>query len=943
MPLQPPGSFSWGRAASVDPAVVLGDALARHLTPLRLQLVVASLPGGSQLARRHPQALTDPGQTLQAVWSEGLAAPFCKRMECLSVEAAEALELAGWTVSPADPLHGLSDEVSAPALDPALRRLSASVRAQLAASEAGTVVVQGPSGSGCSAVAGLVAEDPRIHAAYPGGVLVGMMGPNDDLLDILRDWGAARNHWRLARAEDLSAAISQLRVMLSGQRALLVLDDVGDIQAVKAVWAGLGEPHQVLLTTHTPVPAGLAVHRISLSRLSSKTSERLLAAWAGAAASTRAGGTLLRTVAGRPSLVVRAGRLIGGSRPWLSPGQLLTAVTTASRDGTVSDLEEAIIDAGIRTAPAGFAETLYGMCVLPAAPASLPVDLLSTVLGAGRWEAHRIALADVGFLERVGPGRWRIPKVVLRVARRHAARIPQLMRESLRRARSWTRRRLVEAGLRWRDAGPLGTLARELRIDRRVLVALLGRDPAGLPDAERVPFALVSWLMSRESVQALASRGGELRMHPWHGATRRWLVAELLRNNRRQDASRLLSTIIQESRQAKDIAGQVDAAIQLARLHQERGRPAPARALLEDAVTLAEQARDRRREAEGCLALGELLDAASEDRAAVQVLWRSVALFRDGGEHARAAHATGRLGDLAQRAGQFDVAAERFRMQAALADAARDQDGVASAELRLGRLSLATGDPAGAVHWLERALASWDERGAGDGPKALGSLLGALAEASFATGEPEQGLVYGKRRVEEARQCGDRGEEGAAIGELACLLASTGARTEALALLSSALYRDRSIGDKRSEAHHLLSAGAAHGPRREPSRALVCFEAARLVAEEVGWRAGVAQALEGVATAEAALSQGALALRDARAALAIHRRLGEPVALARWQVLYGGLLIASGATQEGRQMMSGGANSLARLGWTPDQIAELVDGGASFSLGAGVNRLAHRA
>ena len=259
---------------------------------------------------------------------------------------------------------------------------------------------------------------------------------------------------------------------------------------------------------------------------------------------------------------------------------------------------------------------------------------------------------------------------------------------------------------------------------------------------------------------------------------------------------------------------------------------------------------------------------------------------------------------------------------------------MARAELRLGKLSLATGDPAGAVHWLERALASWDDKGAGDGPETLGGLLEALAEACFVTDAPEQGLAYGRRRVEEARQRGDRVEEGAAIGDLARLLASSGARQDALELLSSALQRDRSIGDKRSEAHHLLSAGAAHGARREPSRAVVCYEAARVVAEEVGWRAGVAQALEGITTAEAALGQLGPALRDARAALAIHQRLGEQVALARWQVLYGGLLIASGAAQEGRGMMSAGAKSLARLGWTPDQIAGLVDGGAAFSLGA---------
>jgi len=918
----------------VDPSVVLGDALARHLTPFRLQLIVASLPGGTQLARRHPQVLSDPGSALQAAWSEGLAAPFRKRMEAISTELVEALDLAGWNVPRGDLLEGITDEVTAPALDPSLRRFAAGVRKRLAERGGRTVVVQGPAGSGCSAVAGLIAEDPRVHEAFPGGVLVGLMTQDEDLIDILRDWGAARGHWRLARASDLDGAIAQLRVMLGGRRSLLVLDDVGEVKPLQSLWGGLGDPHRIVMTTHTPVPKGLAVQRLSLARMSSKAAERLLLAWAGPSARTSAGRSLVQAVGGRPSLLVRAGRLIGGQRGWLSAGQLLGAVTTAVRSGTLIELDEAIVDAGIRSAPPGLAETLYGMCVLPAAPTALPVDLLSTVLGASRWESHRIALSDVGLLERAGEGRWRIPAVVLRVARRHAAHIPQLMRESMRRARSWTRRRLVEVAGQWRETGKLGMLAQELRVDRRVTVALLGRDPASLPDADRVPFSLVSWLLPHRGVQAIVGRSRELRGHPWHSPARRWLVDELLRQSRRRDAGRLLSAIIQESRQARDIAAQVDASLRLARLHHERGGLVPARTLLEESVALAEGVRDRRREAEACLALGELLDTSGEERSAVQVLWRAVALFRDGGEHARAAHATGRLGELAQRAGQVDVAAERYRMQAALADAARDPDGVARAELRLGKLALATGDAAGAIHWLERALASWDERGAGDGPETIGGLLGALAEACFVLEVPEQGLGYGRRRVENARQRGDRVEEGAAIGDLARLLASSGAREDALELLSSALRRDRSMGDRRSEAHHLLSAGAAHGARREPSRAVVCYEAARVVAEEVGWRFGVAQALEGVTTAEAALGQLGPALRDARAALAIHQRLGERVALSRWQVLYGGLLIASGSAKEGRAMMSMGAKSLARVGWTPDQIAGLVDGGAAFSLGA---------
>jgi len=462
-----------------------------------------------------------------------------------------------------------------------------------------------------------------------------------------------------------------------------------------------------------------------------------------------------------------------------------------------------------------------------------------------------------------------------------------------------------------------------------VILGIIGRDPLSTMDPEDIPFGLVAWLLPHGQVRDLIARSSKLVGHSWRGSAWRWLADDLLGSGRSKDAARLLSAVVDDSQRTGNSSERIEATIRLAQVQHKRGNLSDARELLETAASEAERTRNTDQEAEASLQLGALLDIIDKPDEAVRALRRAVALFRDDGQHAKAAEATGHLGMLARRSGRLDVAEERFRMQAALADAAQDRLGVAVAERRLGRLALDAGNPTKAVYWLDRAADAWDQDH--NDPTGFLEILAVRTEALMAAGKVDLALTSARRRVEEARTSGARTEEVAAVTTLSRMLAATGARPEALRLLTDALQSDRACHDKRSEAEHLLAAGEAHGARRTPTHAVICFEAARVVAEDAGWRAGVARALEGIATAESSLGQLGAALCDARGALAIYERIGHPLPIARWKVLFGGVLIAAGSRREGRQLMSEGAQALASLGWSQAQVTALVDGGTTIS------------
>lgn len=920
----------WSGNNISDPAAFLGDTLAAHLPLDRLVQLVLALPGGGSILKQHPEAARSHGDALDAIWNAGLAAHFRNRVASLTPALVRALDIAGWT---SDPLPGIRTvHLVPPALDPGLRRLVASVRTWLATTEETPIVISGPVGAGCSSVCALVAEDPRISAAFGGGILVA--DGRVPLLDTLRDWGTVLDLPELARVSSVSLGLARIRALASGRPGLLVLDGVDQLEVLETLRAHLGPTYRVVASTHIKVPDDAAFRVLRLTSVSAKASEHLVLGWGGRGARNVSGRSLASALRGHPALLVRAGRLVSPSLGWMTTTELLADMGHALRDSDFVEIEEAMVSSCARRAPSDVHDALIALSILPAAPISAPDDLFGSLVGRRRWAAVRDGMVQAGLVEPAGELRWQIPEVVRRVARRIAASVPGLIERSRSVALGWAVRRVAEAGPTWRDVGPIGTLAAELRVDRRLLAKLLGPDLVGVLSGLPVPFGFVAWWLPEAQVQRLAQQVVAAPTGPWTLAARQWGVDSLVREGRRSDAARVLSAVIKDARARGDIATGIDAVLQLADLHSARGLLAQGRGLLEDAIRLSARVGDHHREGRANLALGLLLDQSNEAALASETLWRAVALFRDAADPARASEATGHLGRLAQQAGQLDVAAERFRMQAALADAAQNHAGVARAETSLARLALLRGEAQDAVTWFRKVVARWDRAGVGVSPEALGSLLHGYADACFAAGLVSEGLAAAERRVQECRFQGQATDEAEALADLACRLGEIGNRAEALALLSRALARDRMLGSRRAEAQHLLAAAQIHGYQRLPGPALVCFEAARVVAEDVGWREGVAKALEGVARGEVLLGQWGPALRDAQAALTLYRRLGDTEAEARWQVMFGGILLGAGLSERGRTEMGEGARRLAALGWSADRIRGLLDGGTAVSMRA---------
>lgn len=774
------------------------------------------------------------------------------------------------------------------------------------------------------AVLALVVEDPRVQNAFSGGVFVVRRPGRASLAPLLRDLGTAAGHAGLASAPDFEAALAQLRVAVAGRRSLVVVEGATDVVFLRPLWRALGADHRVLISTDNTVPDSLPAVRLGApARMRGVDAEAVFLGFGGEAARSVTGRAVAQAVRRDRRLVAYAGRLVGSG--FVAPADLLSTIgqLPGGELGLDAELSEGLIDTGLRGTPPSLRDAVVKLSALPALPASLPESVLRRVVGTDTWRHLRDPLVAVGWLTPAGMRRYALDPLVMRVARRYAVSTPERIRAARSVLRDWAVERVVAID------GPV-----RLWPDRRAVETALAVDPVGTLGAAGVSFDRAVQVLGDRTVRAVAARAGELRGHPWEGPVRGWLVDQLVREGRRRDARRLLRATYQDAVQQGDVDGEIASLLRLDRLRADRGRLVPARESLETALHRAAATGRREAEAAACVALAEVLDLGGETKAAVAALWRAGALFEALGQVKPRVDTLLRLGQAAPELGQLGAARMRCEEALALAESASDVDSQAEASAQLGAVALHSHDAATARKWLRRALSWWDDHGAAAQPRHLLRVLAGLARASEQLGHTDDALAFARRRIEDGSLLGDWVEESQAIADLARQLAASGARRDAMKLVTSALARARALGDKRGEATQLLAAGAVHGPRVDPPRAVVCFEAARIVAEDIGWRSGLAQALDGICSAEAAMGQLGAALRDGRAALEIYRGLGDPAALARAQLLMGGLLIATGADDEGRAEMASGARRLAQLGWPHHEIAGLVDGSAALSIGA---------
>ena len=143
------------------------------------------------------------------------------------------------------------------------------------------LTVHGPPGSGKTSLATAVAHDADLLEAYPDGVLWTSLGEEGDVQHAQATWADALG-LDLSHLPDTPSRAAALRTMLRDSRAILIIDDVTDVEQVKAL--NVGGPNCVRVITTDKVDEisyGFKTRRYAINRMSEDEALRLLTEWAG--------------------------------------------------------------------------------------------------------------------------------------------------------------------------------------------------------------------------------------------------------------------------------------------------------------------------------------------------------------------------------------------------------------------------------------------------------------------------------------------------------------------------------------------------------------------------------------------------------------------------------------------------------------------------------------
>jgi len=173
---------------------------------------------------------------------------------------------------------------------------------------------------------------------------------------------------------------------------------------------------------------------------------------------------------------------------------------------------------------------------------------------------------------------------------------------------------------------------------------------------------------------------------------------------------------------------------------------------------------------------------------------------------------------------------------------------------------------------LEAAAAAAREIGDRGGE---GAHLGNLGNAYADLGEVRQAIGTFEQALAISREIGDRRGEGNRLGNLGSAYYRLGEVRRAIEYYEQALTLAREVGDRRNEAVHLGNLGLAYADLGEVRRAIEYYERALEIARAIGDRRGEGNALGNLGNAYAALGEVRRAIGTFEQALAIDRAIGD--------------------------------------------------------------------
>lgn len=143
------------------------------------------------------------------------------------------------------------------------------------------ITMHGPTGTGKTALATALAHDAEVLEAFPDGVLWVSLGDDGDPQHAQALWGAELGN-ALNHLPDTTSRASALRALLNDLQCLLIIDDVTDIEQVKALNVGGPNCARVITTDKADeITYALKTRRYSVGKMSEDEALALITEWAG--------------------------------------------------------------------------------------------------------------------------------------------------------------------------------------------------------------------------------------------------------------------------------------------------------------------------------------------------------------------------------------------------------------------------------------------------------------------------------------------------------------------------------------------------------------------------------------------------------------------------------------------------------------------------------------
>jgi len=659
---------------------------------------------------------------------------------------------------------------------------------------------------------------------------------------------------------DVDGRAALWRDKMAGQRALLVLDNVGSSAQAGPLLPGGGQC-AVLVTSrrHLGDLPG-AVTPVLLDVLPAGRAEEMFIRLAPRAAGDRAGVAEVVRLAGfLPLAVSLLARVFARHRSWT-----LADLAAETRAGLLTlTAEQHSIAAAFEVSYRHLDPARRRFFDLLGLHPGTSIDsyAAAALAGVGPGEAGRLldGLHGEGLLSETGHRRYGMHDLLRRYARDHAAadvggeqalgRLLDYYQYTAALAQERLARQARPGPPPAPPAAPMAIPALEdagqalawVRTERDNLLAYLDHvTQAGQP---------VRVIALTSSLAELLRRDG-----PWTEAITRHAVA------------------VQSARHLGDRLGQAGALNNLGDARRLTGDYIAAAGALEQALAIYRDLGDRLGRANALNSLGDVRRMTSDFPAAARDLEQALAICREVGDRLGQASALNSLGEVRRMTSDFPAAARDLEQALAICREVGDRLGQASALRSLGDVRRMMGDYRGAAGRLERALAICrevgDRLGQAHALSNLGEVRRVTGDYRGAAGSLEQALaIY--------REIGNRNGQAGALNTLADVRRMTGDYRGAAGSLEQALAIYRDIGSRLGQAGALNTLGNVRRETGDYRGAAGDLEQALAICREVGNRNGQADTLRGLGEVRRMMGDYPRAAEDLERALAIYRDIGD--------------------------------------------------------------------